>query len=232
MKNYLSHLETVGDQKLSFKRKVSYFDYNYLDQIKNVNKILEIGPGKGEFISYLNSKNIDNIDIIDNDLNVINFIQKNFSISKYYRTNDISKLKLKNSTYDLITMMQVFEHMPKSSYKRVMTTLIKSLKRGGKLIMMVPNGGNPLNMLERYHDLQHENAFTEDSLKELANYCDIDNVDILVSPYSIPPSNMINILRIFLQKILHLLILSMIIVNGGVYQKIMTPNISLIMTKK
>lgn len=234
MKNYLKHLQQVGDDTLSFNRKLSYIDYNlgkYIDVKNKKLSVLEIGPGLGVVEKYLNDNGINNIDLVDNDENVLSYISNSFNVRNKYKTNNISQIDKKLKKYDVIFMLQVFEHIPRIQYKSVLSTLVKHLANDGKIIIMVPNGGNPLNMLERYHDLQHETAFTEDSLKELSNYCDIENVKSVVEPYRIPPNNMINIIRIILQKILHIIIILMIIINGGVYQTIMTPNITLIITK-
>ena len=234
MQNYLDHLKGVGDDHLSFDRKIEYFKYNLQKYIRNTKKdfaVLEIGPGRGAMISFLNKLNIANIDIVDNDKAVNQYISKSFKINKAHLSSDIAKLKSKLQTYDLVLMLQVFEHMPKSQYKTVIKTLYSALKPKGKIIMMVPNGGNPLNMMERYSDLQHENAFTENSLRELPMYCGINSAEILIEPYRIPPVSIVNVLRIMAQQILHFVIRSMLVLNGGVYQRIMTPNITLVISK-
>jgi len=233
MSNYLSHLTGVGDTALSKKRKIEYIKYNYGSYIQNYDnpEVLEIGPGTGALVEYLNTNNIKSIDLIDNDQSVINYIKKNYKIRHTYITNNISSIDDKLKKYDLIFMLQVFEHIPRPQYKSLLSTLTKHLNNNGKIIMMVPNGGNPLNMLERYHDIQHENAFTEDSLLELKYHCDLKNVSMNTASYEIPPFSVINIIRVIAQKVLHLIIILMIIINGGVYQYTMTPNISLIITK-
>ncbi len=234
MKNYLDHLTEIGDDNLSFARKIAYYRYNlgkYIPRHKKSVSILEVGPGNGSMIKYLNDHGLSDIDIVDNDLTVVDFVTKRFTLNKKFVTSDISQIKRQLRKYDLIIMLQVFEHLPKNQYAKVVKTLYSSLKVGGKIIIMVPNGGNPLNLLERYSDLQHENIFTEHSLGELPGYCEIKNSVVKIEPYRIPPVSLINIIRIIMQRILHFIVRTMMIVNGGVYQKIMTPNITLVITK-
>ena len=234
MENYLDYLYILGDNEISFLRKINYVKFNYSKYINKDNSnmsVLEIGPGTGSLLQYLNKNNISNIDVIDNDSSVLQFINKTFTINKVFRTNNLSTINKMLQEYDLIFMLQVFEHFPKTAYVDIVQALFCKLKKGGSMIIMVPNGGNPLNILERYHDLQHENAFTEDSLKEIPNYCELNNYSINIEAYKIPPYSIVNVLRIIAQKILHIIVIGLTIINGGAYQRIMTPNITLVIRK-
>lgn len=81
MPSYLYPLKSLYTKK-TFKRKLSYIRYNFGPFIKNANTLLEIGPGMGEFIYFLNEKRIFEIDIVDNDQSIINFIKKNYKIKR------------------------------------------------------------------------------------------------------------------------------------------------------
>ncbi len=60
---------------------------------------------------------------------------------------------------------------------------------------------------------------------------DIQASLIEVKGYEIPPYSLINVIRIFFQKLLHFVILIMSMMNGGSYSKMLTPNITLIVRK-
>lgn len=234
--SYLSHLDSAYGDK-TFKRKVDYIKFNFGREIKKIRfkktpSVLEIGPGKGEFISYLNSCGIENIDIVDNDSEIINSINKNYKISNSFHSSDIIRVKKKLGKYDIIVLIQLLEHITPLSYFSFIKTIYSKLKKGGVIIVVVPNANNPLGLTERYGDLQHRNSFTEQSLKDLVMGSNIDNYDIEIKSYLIPPYSVVNILRIFLQKILHMTLLLTMIINGGTYFKTMTPNITLIIRKK
>lgn len=228
MNRYLDHLETLYDPK-TFQRKVDYIKYNFSPYFKLLNSkstILEIGPGYGEFISFLNSQGITNIDILDNSKDVLKYNKSRYKIKKTFNSFDCKLRK-----YNLIFMLQVLEHIPKTKYKAFLQTLYSCLLPQGQIIITVPNGASLLGLSERYNDLQHEASFTEISLQEIPNYCEIPECKIAIQGYKIPPVSLINILRIIAQKILHFFISILYIINAGVYCKIYHPNISLIIKK-
>lgn len=235
MSNYLNHIKNLYDDK-TFQRKVEYIRYNFSKYVEKVSKkdvsFLEIGPGMGEFVSYLNIKSIYNIDIIDNDINVINFIKSNYKIKNSLCSNNINLISKKLKNYDLILLTQVFEHISKEGYTTFLQTLYKHLNKNGYIIITVPNAGNPLGLIERYYDLTHQNAFTETSLRQLINICNIKDCEITIKGYKIPPYNLLNMIRILFQKFLYLFFLILYVINGGVYTRIYNPNITLIIKKK
>lgn len=235
MTNYLRHMQQLG-QGTAFARRKRYLEYNfaeYLDKLNSDSEVLEIGPGTGEMLSILNEKNIKNLDIIDNDQAVLSYCQKEYRLRKAIlsKSLDLTKVITKQK-YDLIVLTQVFEHIPKSSYQNWIKTLYRSLKVGGTILITVPNGANPLSGTERYGDLQHENMFTIYSFQELMTFAGIGSREYQIKGFYIPPDNLLQIVRIILQKVLHLFFILLMIINGAIYQTLMTPNISLIINKK
>lgn len=234
MGRYIDHLQELSNPK-TFKRKKDYIDYNLKSIFESIGykniTVLEIGPGLGEFESYLNDKKVLGIDIADNDKSVIDFVSKKYKVKNKFLVNRISNLEKRMSNYDLIFLMQVLEHLPISEYEVFLKTLYKHLKPGGYIVIVVPNGNNPLGLTERYADLQHTNCFTQQSLKDLVNLAGIKNFEMEIKGYAIPPYEPVNIIRIFFQKILHFFLLLIMVINGGLFFKIMTPNIMLIIRK-
>ncbi|KKQ95044.1 MAG: Methyltransferase type 11 [Candidatus Woesebacteria bacterium GW2011_GWA1_39_11b] len=234
--SYLSRLEDVYNQK-SFQRKVNYIKYNFGPIIRNLKtrkdiSVLEVGPGKGEFIKYLHTCRIKNIDVIDKDKNVMKSLQNNFNITNAFNSDNVASIKSKLRRYDLVILIQVLEHMSPKFYFSTIKTLFSRVKNNGYILIVVPNANNPLGLVERYGDLQHQMAFTEQSLKDLIRGAGIHNFDFDIKGYSIPPYDVVNMVRIILQKLLHLFLLTIMVINGGTYFKIMNPNIVLIIRKK
>ncbi|PIU03556.1 hypothetical protein COT44_02510 [Candidatus Shapirobacteria bacterium CG08_land_8_20_14_0_20_39_18] len=233
MKNYLGYLESLYNHETS-QRKIDYIRYNFSPYLKKLNKnsrILEIGPGFGEFINILNAKGITNIDILDNSKEVLEYNKSHYKLDQVFLTPNISSADKKIGQYDLIFLLQVLEHIPPEKYKDVIQILYKHLKSTGYIIITVPNAGNLLGLSERYNDLQHQASFTEISLRELPAFCEIENYQVEIKGYRIPPYNLINILRIIAQRFFHFFLSILYLINGGVYLKIYHPNISLIIKK-
>lgn len=234
--SYLSRLEGVYNKR-SFQRKVDYIKYNFGPIIRKLKikedvSVLEVGPGKGEFIKYLHACGIKDIDIIDNDKSVLKSLGKNFNIINAHYSDNIISVKNKLRRYDLIVLIQVLEHISPKVYFSVIKTLFSKLKNNGLILIVVPNANNPLGLVERYGDLQHQMAFTEQSLKDLIIGSAISNYDFDIKGYSIPPYDLVNVARVILQKLLHLFLLGLMIINGGTYFKTMNPNIALIIRKR
>ncbi|HSW90187.1 MAG TPA: class I SAM-dependent methyltransferase [Patescibacteria group bacterium] len=233
MSSYIDHL-TQAYSTATFRRKLEYLSYNILPLMKSGpnQEVLEIGPGLGEFTQLCSDKKIHAIDLIDNDTGILKFLRKKYSIRNAFCTSNITNIDDKLKKYDLIIGVQVFEHIPPTQYTNVMNILWKHLKVGGQLIFVVPNGNNPLGLVERYGDLQHFNSFTTRSLRDLACMLPISSYAIEIRGYHIPLTNALNIFRGILQKILHAFLLCILIVNGGTYFTVLTPNITCVLTKK
>ena len=234
MAKYLRHLEGMYSDK-TFNRKIDYLKFNFSGLLTRANlstfSVLEIGPGMGECISYLNSLGVHNIDIVDNDREIINRSKKKFKIRKAILNQNITSIDNTLGSYNLIVLIQVLEHIATTKHKEVIQTLFKHLKKRGSIIIVVPNANNPLGIVERYADLQHYTAFTEQSLKDLVVYSGIKNFILKIKGFEIPPYSPINLIRIVLQKILHLILFLVMVVNGGNFFRIMTPNIMLVVKK-
>lgn len=235
MSNYLKHLQSLSSKK-TLQRKKDYINYNINYFLRDLDsesfKALEIGPGLGEFESFLNDKDIVDIDIVDNDPNVIKHVSKSFKVNKKFLTKKIDALDKVLGKYDLIFLMQVLEHLPINSYHKVIKLLYHHLKPNSYLFIIVPNANNPLGLAERYGDLQHTSSFTTQSLKDLVLLSGINNFEYQIRGYEIPPYGIVNIIRVVLQKILHFFLLLIMIINGGIFFKTMTPNIMLVIKKK
>lgn len=234
MSNYVKHLEQLSTRE-TYKRKKDYIKFNIKEFLpnkpKNQVRALEVGPGLGEFVSFLNDQGITNIDIMDNDKSVLNYVSKRNKIRKVYFSEKVNNIGNRIGSYDLIVLIQVLEHLPISILKQTIKVLFTHLNRNGNLVIVVPNANNPLGLIERYADLQHTVSFTEQSLYDLVNLSGIKNYKIFIKGYEIPINGVVNLIRIVLQKILHLVMLGIMIINGGVFFKTMTPNIMMIIKR-
>lgn len=232
---YLSQLSD-GANELTLKRKKDYIRFNFgslIDgKLKQKNcSVLEIGPGLGEFVSYCNHWGVMNIDVIDRENEVLNYVEKKFKIRSKFLSADVFPIKEKLKSYDIIMMTQVLEHIPKEKHIPYLQTLYSHLNEGGAILITVPNIGNPLAIYERYYDYTHEMAFTDHSLIQLADFAHLKNSRMRVQAFNIPTYDPINIIRSGFQFILHVLFRLLFMVNGGVYPQVLTTNITLVIEK-
>jgi spermidine synthase len=172
--NYLTiALGSEGQSKLKLKQ----FENNYtrfLPKNKNA-KILDIGPGKGEMLSYLDTHGFSNIESVDISESVVEFVaQLGYKISLI---DDLSVFLSANAnTFDMITMCDVVEHIPKKQILTVMTAVHNALKKDGILIVQAPNMQSIVAGIFRYDDFTHEMGYTERSLIHMLTVCGFSSI--------------------------------------------------------
>jgi SAM-dependent methyltransferase len=229
MTDYSEYLRSIYDEK-SFRRKLGYISHNFGRYFASGQKVLEIGPGFGEFIAFCNRRGITKPDVVDRDAGVIRYISKSYSVGNAWIADaeDLERIDRDLGQYDRIFLLQVFEHAKKHTHVNVLRLLYRHLTPGGAIIIVVPNGGTPLGIVERYWDITHEVAFSENALQQIVGMADLPEARIEINGFRIPPSDPLNIIRIIVQRLLHFGLKLMMIANGGIWCRIYTPNISLI----
>lgn len=135
----------VGDGY--FYEQLQKFDWYYmpwkwehkktLQFISANNRVLEVGSGGNGFIRAMGQKCIDATGLELNEKMVIQAQAENLKVYKQY----IEEHALLNPTaYDVVCSFQVLEHI--SDVRSFLESQIKCLKKGGKLIICVPNNAS------------------------------------------------------------------------------------------
>ncbi len=128
-------MPNIFANKLKNKHHFNFIDSNI--GFKNIKNILEIGPGDGSFVKYIRKKNKDiSITLIEPGTD---FAKKLNQIENVIVFNDfIENVKLENSTFDLVIMSHVLEHL--EDPKRTVDYIYKNfLKTGSFLYIDIPN---------------------------------------------------------------------------------------------
>jgi SAM-dependent methyltransferase len=232
MADYVEYLDRISAPK-TFNRKCQWLRYNFGALFKGNQKILEIGPGLGEFISFVSETAEPIIDVIDRDQGVLDRVKSNFNVRNAWKCSaeGMAELEGQLDLYDRVFLLQVMEHIETRCLPEFLRVLYKSLVPGGLIVITVPNGGNPLGIVERYSDITHHNLFSENSLKQLVEMSDLKGATCRVKGYSIPPVSTIDIVRKVTQKLLHLILKGVMALNGGVFFSIYDPNITIVIEK-
>ena len=172
--NYIEYALGAGEQS---KQKILQFKKNYSPFLpKDINSaILDIGPGKGEMLSFLAGNNYTNIEAVDISESVVNYIQNlNF---KCTLTTDLSEFfKNRNDKYSVITMCDVVEHIPKDQILTIISSIYNSLEENGILIVQVPNMQSVVANIFMFDDFTHEAGYTERSLTQMLRMCGFSSI--------------------------------------------------------
>jgi 2-polyprenyl-3-methyl-5-hydroxy-6-metoxy-1,4-benzoquinol methylase len=130
-------------------------------------RILEIGCGKGYFLAVLKDCGYTNLTGIDLDPQNIAACKERFQLSNVFAADAEKFLKRRPTSFDVIFLKDVLEHIPKAAISTFIQSIVRGLSRNGMLIIQVPNMDWSFASHERYMDLTHEVGFTRESLGQL-----------------------------------------------------------------
>ncbi len=167
------------------------------------------------------------MDVIDRDIAILQYIQTKNPIRNPWNipVEQLASIEGSLRKYDIIYLSEILEHVRKDAIIDVIRSLYACLKPGGVILIVVPNAGNPLCAIELYSEFTHELAFSVNAFRQIATAAGISPDNLTVFGYRIPPVTPINLLRIALQKLLHLCLLGIMIINGANYSRILQPNL-------
>jgi 2-polyprenyl-3-methyl-5-hydroxy-6-metoxy-1,4-benzoquinol methylase len=230
--NYYEYLNRISSPK-TFKRKCAWLGHNFGEFFHGEQRVLEIGPGLGEFLGFITSCGSPVIDVVDRDEGVLEIIRSRFPIQRAWKCSaeNLNEIAGDLGIYDRIFVLQVMEHIETKHLCNFIRVLYEHLAPGGMAIITVPNGANPLSIVERYSDITHHNLFSENSLKQLVEMSNLKDAVYSVRGYRIPPVSAVDICRKVAQKLLHYALKMLLIINGGVFFSVYDPNITLIIER-
>ena len=144
----------IGELSNHYSRKIKYTDRIDFEKVKKLSdlsefikkdsntRLLDVGCGKGDYIRYLSSQNI-NVEGLEPNPS-FNIFYKNIPVSNNFIIDDLYK----DNTFDIITLIQVLEHLDNPVQK--LETLRRYLKPDGTIVINVPSYNNPRILLYRY----------------------------------------------------------------------------------
>lgn len=163
--NYIENSFDGGSQAV-FKFKEFEHNYRKFFPVEKDSHVLDIGVGRGEMLSCFRDWGYHNNLGIDISQSCIDFC-KNLKLNCQLVSSASSYLKENKAKFQLITMLDVLEHIPKNELVSTLTDIFAALAPGGVLIVQVPNLQAPDSNLHMYNDITHVNGFVEHSLRQV-----------------------------------------------------------------
>jgi len=161
------YIETSFDGFAQAEFKFKQFEYNYKKYFSPVpsSKILDIGVGRGEMLSCMRDWGYayHGIDISESTIKYCKSRKLNCEIVR-----DTAEWLTDNQVkYDLITCLDVVEHVPRDKVIDFLSAIHSNLSDGGKAIIQVPNLQSPYGYLHHFNDFTHVSGFVEHSLAQV-----------------------------------------------------------------
>jgi len=172
MKKKLDYVDTVYNVKTKpytdYPKKLIEHLHKMLN-MKNNEKILELGCGRGEFINSFIEKGLDGygLDISDNSKKKFPNIKLNISDIMKEKT-----LPYEDSKFDYIFSKSFIEHFYDAEF--IFQEMYRILKTNGILLTLTPDWEDNYKMF--YDDFTHKRPFTLESLKNIHK---INNFEII-----------------------------------------------------
>lgn len=143
-------------------------------------RVLDFGCGPGSFLWMLNQRHLNihctGIDIAGSQLDFARNICKSFPSTSFVGINtDNIRLPFDDNSFDVVTMIEVIEHIhPYKAYK-ILAELRRVLKKNGRLLITTPNYRSLWPLIEALmtkftkvkYDHQHISKFTPNAFAKL-----------------------------------------------------------------
>ena len=146
-------------------RRYRFIFGEILPKDKNA-RILDIGCGPGHFLYFLKKQGYPNIQGIDRSEDQLRLCRERVGVP--VRQQDAVDFLLERpGQFDLISALNVLEHLPLENGIELVCLILRALRSGGRVVLAVPNAANPYSGGILYGDLTHCLAFTSMSLRQL-----------------------------------------------------------------
>ena len=149
---------------LRWGRGYNYYLRNWLPVNKSA-AIADVACGSGKLLYFFKNSGYQNITGVDISPEQVKLAKQ--VISDVYEANILDWLEANPGAFDLITGLDIIEHLDKSEGLRFLDASYTALKPGGQLILQTPNADSPWGGSIRYGDFTHEVGFTSNLLSRL-----------------------------------------------------------------
>jgi 2-polyprenyl-3-methyl-5-hydroxy-6-metoxy-1,4-benzoquinol methylase len=152
--------------------------YDCLPEDKTA-KILDIGCGDGKFLFFLQQKGYQKIEGLELSNSQADAARTRVNCPVHVVDDTDSFLLDSTNTYQMITMNDVLEHVPKQKSVEFLKTVRDAINPGGILVVNVPQMSGLTSLYCRYDDFTHQTLFTEMSLKQVLLSAGFSNVKFI-----------------------------------------------------
>ena len=149
-----------------------HFNQMFRNRFNNKSKVIEIGFGNGELLSYFSELGHQVVGVeINNDL-VQRAKKSNFTayLGVIWKIPELQSMK-----FDLIVGTAVAEHMHYDDLLELFSWANTHLNDGGTLHLVFPEGASPFGLGYQNGDFTHLSCLTESKIKAL---CQISNMKL------------------------------------------------------
>jgi 2-polyprenyl-3-methyl-5-hydroxy-6-metoxy-1,4-benzoquinol methylase len=136
--------------------------------------IVDLACGNGMLLHFFKGRGYTNIAGVDISGEQVALSKQ--VVDNVEEGNVLQYLASRRNTFDLITAIDIIEHLGKDEALDFLDGIVAALKPGGRLILQTPNAESPWMGQIRYGDFTHEVVFTVSSLGKLMMLCGLQGI--------------------------------------------------------
>ena len=170
---YYSLFETVFYEHKVVKEKQKIY-LKFIPKINSTkNPHLDIGCGRGEFITILRDTKYETIGIDTNLLEITELKNKGFNV---HHKDMIDFLENHSGEFSSISALQVIEHIDYDVLKKFLTLAYEKIKNGGVIILETINPHNKVAFNSFYMDKTHKRPLPPEMVAFLLQWTGFKNI--------------------------------------------------------
>ena len=139
-------------------------------------RILDIGCGDGKFLFFLQQNGHSAIEGVELSSQQAKEAKKYLKCPIHVVDDTSVFLQEHISTYRMIAMNDILEHIPKREILNFLRAVLGALRPEGNVVINVPQVSGFTSLFGRYRDFTHETIFTELSLKQVLSLAGYSNI--------------------------------------------------------
>lgn len=131
--------------------------------------IADLACGDGRLLFHFKELGYENLHGVDISTEQVDLARQ--VAPTVVQGNVLDYLTANVGAFDLLTGIDIVEHLHKNEVLQFLDACLAALKAGGRLILQTPNAESPWIAAVRYGDFTHEVCFTPGSLSRLLTLC-------------------------------------------------------------
>lgn len=137
--------------------------------------VADLGCGAGELLYAL--KTLGYTELLGVDTSAEQVALARQVVPAVTRGDVFELLGRSEERFELLTAMDVLEHLPKDRVLPFLDACRRALVPGGRLLLQTPNADSPMSPSLRYGDFTHEVCFSPDGLGWLLGLCGFERLE-------------------------------------------------------
>jgi O-antigen chain-terminating methyltransferase len=175
------HYARFENRYRGYEEEVKKQQASYISLFKKGGKVLDLGCGRGEFLSLLNENGIDAIGIDGNSLMVDNCMDKGLNCRKGDILEELTKIE--DGSLSGVFSSQVIEHLPPAYLRRMVELAYFKIAPEGRIVLETINPTSVFTLVQVYYlDLAHQKPIHPQALQFLLESAGFVDIEIKFSP--------------------------------------------------